>query len=196
MSLVTPDQVRALVETDLDDTQLQEVIDREESMLATRIGPLTGERSVTFYPSAIPPTTGYGLPLGRHVSDVADIAITDALQAVDADQVRLDHDGWGISRPGYLWVGPVVITYTPDDEDSVVAAIIDLVGLRLSTGGSRTGLASENIGGYGYSLGSAGGASAAARTRRRIIASLLRPLGPTSIRLRGASRLDATLPRA
>ena len=188
MSLVTPADVRALVDTDLEDADLQTVIDREEAWLASQIGLLVGERDATFYPSSIPDSHHGALALPRHVGDLSGVTVTDGGAAVT--DVRLSPDGWYLRRPLLRWVGTsVVVTYTPDDQPAVEQAIIDLV--RLVT--TDSGYQSEQIGSYGYSRG--GGRSTRAQ-RRDIVRSLRRPSSARTIRVQGSRREDYPLPLA
>lgn len=190
MSTVTIGQVRALVDTDLEDADLQAVIDRQESWLASQVGPLTGPRAETFYPSAVPDASHGVVPLRRHVSSLANVAVTDAGAAISDSALRLSPDGWYITRPLYRWTGAVVTTYTPDDEAAVVEAVIDLVRLTITD----SGYASEQIGSYGYSKG--GGQRSKRLQRRAIVRSLLRPGNARTIRVQGARRDDGLLPLA
>jgi hypothetical protein len=182
-SVISPADVRALIDTPLDDSDLQTVIDREEGWLATVVGPLTGERSFTYYPSSLPDTYHGTLSLRRHVGSLDDVTVNDAGTDLDNGVLRLVRNGWAIRRPTYRWGGPVIITWTPDDQATVETVIIDLLRLRIND----SGLASENIGGYGYSTG---GGAAVDRRRDRLARSLLEPGRAKTVRVRGADRTD------
>ena len=144
MSLVTLSEVRALVETGLTDVDLQAVLDREEGWLASRIGPLTGERTETFRPT-LPDAPIY---LPRRTDAVV---VTDNAVPVPAA------DLWFVSATGLIrrvnapWTGPVAVTYTPIDVDIVKRAVIELVRGTLA----ETGSDAETIGDYSYSRGDA-----------------------------------------
>lgn len=171
-SLVTPTEVKALVQTSLSDSQLQTVIDREEAWLALRIGQLSGARTQTFYPRR------YNEPLylKRYTSSVT---VTNNGEAVTAGEAygnyRLLGEGSIVALVGTQWLssttgigyGPVTVAYTPSDSDAVKAAIIDLIRLRVTD----SGYVSESIGQYSYQTLQAPGARDL--TRRAIVRGLL-----------------------
>lgn len=123
MSLVTIAQVRALIETDLGDSDLQGVVDREEKFLARRIGALSGARSETFH------VYGVDRPLELRRPTSAATATDDGT----AEAVRLLGDGWLVESTAGSWDGPVVVTYTPSDEDEVKAVVLELVRIALAS---------------------------------------------------------------
>lgn len=170
MSLVSVAEVRALVQTDLSDDDLQDVIDREEAWLAGRIGALTGARTETYWPDydAV-------VMLRRRASTVA---VED--NGVAVSDVRFTIDGSYLRRTLGYWTTPVEATYTPNDESEVKAAVIDLVAIRVTDGPYD----SEQIGEYGYTRGSA------RKTRLSVARSLLPHRPATSMRIR--SSLEAT----
>lgn len=141
MSVVTRDEVRARVDTELDDTDLQLLIDDTEAELAGDIGPLVGERTQTFWLDA---GAVDELLLQRRTDAVE---VTDnALLIADAD-VRLLHRGTLIRRALGAWGGPVVeVVYTPNDLAAVKRVVIEL--LRLATADPT--IDSETIGSYRY----------------------------------------------
>lgn len=171
-SLVTPAEVKALVQTSLTDSQLQAVIDREEAWLALRIGQLSGARTQTFYPRR----TGERLYLKRPADSVT---VTNNGETVTAGEAygnyRLLSEGSIVDLVGTQWLsstsgfgnGPVTVAYTPNDSAAVKAAIIDLVRLRVTD----SGYVSESIGQYSYQTAQAPGAREA--TRRAIVRALL-----------------------
>lgn len=168
MSTVTPDQVRALIETELEDVDLQALIDREEAWLATQVGPLTGARTVTFYPGA----SDY-LMLPRYATDLAGLTVTDAGATVT--NLRLAGSGFRLRRETG-WLGTVTVAYTPGDRAAVENAVIDLIKMRLADRGYQ----SEQIGSYGYSTG---GGLAVDRRRQRIVRTLRAPGNARTISL-------------
>src|SRR4051812_15402423 len=98
MSLVSPAQVRALVDTDLSDPDLADVIAREEAALARAIGPLAGERTETMYIAWHP--DAHELPLAlRRPTDA--VTVEDNGVDVTAD-VRLHGNGRVIEMVGFL----------------------------------------------------------------------------------------------
>lgn len=188
MSLVTPAQVRALVDTDLSDADLADVIAREESALARVIGPLAGERTETAYISTHPDTAELPIILRRPTDTVE---VTD--NGVDATAlVRVQADGRRVARTDTLtWTGPVAVTYTPTDELEVERVVIELTRLTLT----ETGYLSETIGEYSYSRGARGGAANPTESARgRLIATLLPHIPPHSMRTPTSRRLYDTRP--
>jgi hypothetical protein len=164
MSLVTPAQVKALVQTSLSDADLQVIIDREEGWLAGRIGALSGSRTETFYPRR----GVEHLHLRRPTNSVT---VTDG-DLVDPDDYRLLYGGTVVERVTGSWGDTVTVTYTPNDSAAIATAIIDLIRLRTTD----TGFVSERIGQYSYQTAQLPGARE--RTRRAILEGLRKPLCP------------------
>lgn len=123
MSLVTIAEVRALMETDLGDTPLQGVIDREEDYLRGRIGALSGERTETFY------VYGEDRPLELRRPTASVVVEDDGT----AEAIRLVGDGWLVESTVGAWDGPVEATYTPDDEDRVKGVALELIRIALAS---------------------------------------------------------------
>lgn len=174
MSLTTVAQLRALVPATQTESQLQEVIDREEYWLAHELrGTLAGSRIQTFYvgdPSAMGlwVDTRVLLPgspiwmmsdrmgllwLLRH-TDTATIAGTppQVFAVVDngvdvTSDIRLVKHGTAVERASGGWNGPIVtVTYTPVDSLEVQRVTIELCRLTLT----ETGFYSEMMGEYRY----------------------------------------------
>ncbi len=151
-SLVSVEEVRALVQTGLTDAQLQAVIDREEAELIRMIGPhyangltvsetLNGDRNRNLY-------------LKRRITSVSSI-VEYLTSTVGTPLDALNFQVWGdegrIERllAGAKWPNcRIVVTYVPQDDNlERKAAIIDLLRLGLS----RSGLKSESVAGeYSY----------------------------------------------
>lgn len=187
MSLVTPAQVRALVETDLEDDDLADVIAREEADLARYIGVLAGERTETLYIALHPAADLLPLVLRRP---------TDAVEVVDNDvtltTVRLRGEGRVVERTDSLaWTGPVEVTYEPNDSLVLERVIIELVRLTLT----ETGYLSETIGDYSYSRGARGGAANPTEAARaNMIRRLLPPSYIHTMRLASARQIADSRP--
>lgn len=161
-SLVTLDEVRAVVETSLGDVDLGAVIDREEAWLATRIGALSGERTVTYWPGVLDwrpvperersdvflPGTDGPLFLSRRTTSVV---VTDAGVSVAAADLRFVPDSGLIRRLRGYWAGPVTVAFSPADTAEVKRVVIELVRGTLS----ETGHDAESIGDYSYTRGTA-----------------------------------------
>lgn len=161
-------QVRALVATDLSDPQLAEVIAREEAILASEVGALSGSRVETFVITDL--ASGLPVRLRRPTSAVAvtegNVATTD---------IRLASNGRVVARvstSGFQpasWLGVVEVTYIPNDTARVVSWVIELVRARLA----ETGFESETDTGYTYSKGAQSHAAVLAAA----IADVLAPPG-------------------
>lgn len=175
-ALVSVAEVRALVRSRLSDSDLGDVIDREEAWLAGKVGALADERVDTFRPGL----GGTTLYLRRRAESVV---VTDAGVVLVADtDYQFSPTTGALSRGTTLaplgWRGPVTVTYTPADEAAVVRAVIELV--RGTVG--ETGLDSETIGDYSYTRGESAGRVSRAGLARSIL--LRRPA--YSMRLRSA----------
>lgn len=183
-SLVSIAEVRALVRTRLSDADLQDVIDREEAWLATKVGALSGERTDTFDPGIL--DTPVYIP--RRAESVV---VTDAGATVSASDITFTPSTGEIRRvvepypyPGPpplepwfpAWNGTVTVTWTPSDGAAVTRAVIELV--RGTVG--ETGMDSEAISGYQYTRG----ASAGRVSRASLVRSILLRRGGYSLRLR------------
>jgi hypothetical protein len=123
-ALLTVDEVREHVETDLSDPALQRIIDAGDAEIVDRLGPLDSQIEVL-------PGGGEYLHLARQASAVTtgvEQLMTEGLglQDVDlqADDFELDADGYRVRRafdgtnPSYTWRGKVTITYVPKDTEA------------------------------------------------------------------------------
>jgi hypothetical protein len=130
----------------------QEMIDGVELWLAGEIGPLTGERTETFY-----------------LSERRDLGIVDGLWlSRRTDSVTLTNDGASLTvdtdyrlingllivhvPTGAGWLETMVAQYTPTDEDLVIEAIYDLLTVR----SLPSNLQSVRIGAYSETYGTGG----------------------------------------
>jgi hypothetical protein len=165
-TVVTVDQVKALVATDLSDSDLEDVIAREEAWLARRIGALTGERTMLCYIAA--PDLDMPLYLTR---------------PMEPSQVRLLGNGTIVERADAHWTGPTVsVTFTPNDDLEVERVIIELVRIGVST----TPFESERIGEYSYSRGTGSAVRSAALLRDDLVKELTPLRGPRTMRLQSS----------
>jgi hypothetical protein len=189
VSLITPADVTALVDTDLTDAELQVVIDREEAALASLIGPLTGVRTEVFYLTH--PQADARLTLRRptdavEVFDNGDIVASDDVRLL-ADHrtlLRLASDTYVYAK----WIGPVEATYEPNDQATLERVLIELTSLSINAPSVSGGLASETIGSYSYTNARTMTAQQTNEQRRRAAyATLLPPRRPTSIHLRSSN---------
>lgn len=171
MSLVSVAEVQARnVGAELSDSALQDVIDAAEAYLARHIGTLSGERTETFYPRR-----GYeALYLRRSTDSVVVENNGDTLTAGDSvGNFRLLYSGSVVELVSGDWIsgtdiGPVSVTYTPNDEALVKEAVVGLVRLNLSDGP----FVSERIGDYSYQKAQGGGSSLEP-ARNEIVKSIL-----------------------
>jgi hypothetical protein len=161
MSIISTDELRARVETDLEEAALQDLIDGEEGWLAAELkGPLTGERTQTLWPRQAAPDDAawrsgviltqplvWPAPNGPLwlLRPTDEVEVTDAGAAVT---VRLLHSGWQIelSDSDASWEGPVVATYEPNDLDLVRRAVAGLCQITLAD----QGYVSQRFGNYNY----------------------------------------------
>lgn len=148
--VVTAGQVRALVETPLSDVLLEEIISREQDLLADEIGPLTGERTEVITVSA--GATSASVRTRRRTATGSLSVLANGATTTD---LRLGGDGRTITplaSSGYqrgYWAGALEVTYTPADRAKVETWLIELVRARLAT----TGFASETAETYSYTAG-------------------------------------------
>jgi hypothetical protein len=132
--LVSPDTVRAVVKTSLSDSELADVIEREEAILAAR-----SARSPGRVPRRSPSPTGpiaTPVRLRRPTSAIIvtedNVTTTDVRLGADARTVqRLTASGWSAGA----WTGAVEATYTPNDAARVTSWVIELVRARLTETG-------------------------------------------------------------
>jgi len=188
VSVISPADVTALVDTDLDSTELQAVIDREEAELASIIGPLTGNRTELFLITTAQRSSRLTL---RRTTDA--VTVTDNGSAVAEADIRLLADQRSIMRyitatgDPYIrgdWFGPVEVTYEPNDLSHIERVLIELVSLGISAPSANGELASETIGSYAYTRARTATAALTPEQRRRsLIAGLLPRPTATSVRL-------------
>lgn len=146
MSLVSPADVKALINTSISDTDLQTVIDRVEAQINARIGApqtdayatevvktLRGEGEFLFMPTEIYSVSG----------------IVEDASTLTSDQYQTWAGGVIERLPEEShWGDRVVVTYKPTDDRLMRAqVIIDLVRIVIE----RTAMKSESIAGeYSY----------------------------------------------
>lgn len=146
-SLVSPANVKALVNTSLSDEDLQDVIDRVEAQVTEKIGvPWTDDDA----PAEVVKTMrGEGASLFFPTEIHAVISIVEDETTLDADQYRVWGGGVIERLPiGADWGDRCVVTYQPvDDRLKRTQVIIDLVRLVIE----RTAMKAESIAGeYSY----------------------------------------------
>ena len=148
MSLVVLADAQARAGSDV----TQDMIDEEEAWLVSQIGPLTGERTETFYlPSRVAGTVD-ALYLSRR-TDAVDGFTSDGTALTDYRLV----ENYIVERnydADESWSDPLVVTYTPNDEEVLKGVIYDLLTYRMLP----TNLQSVRIGAYSETYGT-GGAS-------------------------------------
>ena len=130
----------------------QAMIDGVEDWLSGQIGPLTGERTETFYLSERRNLNIVdGLWLSRR-TDAVDITSDGDALVLDTDYHLIN--GLLVQRLelGEAWGNTVVATYTPTDTDLVTEAIYDLLTVR----SLPQNLQSVRIGAYSETYGTGG----------------------------------------
>jgi hypothetical protein len=159
--ILTVDEIRAYVDTDLDDASLQRLVDSAEEAIVAYAGP-PGE--VTQLVDG-----GVGrLALARPASAMTTVTESrgTTTTTLDADDYRIRADGYVLERlntgtnPRSTWYGQISLTYTPVADTATREAVqIELVRIDLasSSGGGGGGLKSESIGDYSASFGSSDG---------------------------------------
>lgn len=152
------------------DSVTQAMIDEEEEWLASKIGPLTGERTETFFLPAHISGTIDGLYLSRR---------TDAVTAFTGDGTALTQyellDGYIIERNSDAtdsWDDPLIVTYTPNDTNIVKGVIYDLLTYRTLP----SNLQSVRIGAYSETYATGAG-SGAGRVRNNLLGKILTGTG-------------------
>jgi hypothetical protein len=151
MSLVAVEEVRALIETPLEDEGLEAIIEREEAVMVKRIG--------ANYDPLVPIVEvwegdGKELFLNRPITTITTITEATCLgadpTALTTDEFHIWHKQGRLTRlPRWkCWGAVVTVTYQPeDDNETRKALLIELLRLTLE----RTGLKSENVAGeYSY----------------------------------------------
>jgi len=134
------------------DSVTQDMIDGVELWLAGEIGPLTGERTETFFLSERRDLREVdGLWLSRRADSVELTNDGDAL--VDGTDYRLINELL-VQRiaDGAVWGDTIVSTYTPNDEAQVTEGIIGL----LTFASLPQNLQSVRIGAYSETYGTGG----------------------------------------
>jgi hypothetical protein len=148
----------------------QDMIDEEEAWLAVQVGPLTGERTETYYlPSRLtgPVDAVY---LSRRTDAVTDFtaagaALTD-YRLVSGYIVERTFDA------DESWTDPLVVTYTPNDEELVKSVLYDLLTHR----SLPSNLQSVRIGAYSETYATGGGKGSGA-VRRALVGKILTSAG-------------------
>ena len=186
MSLVSLGDVRARVQTDLGDAELQAIIDAEEAELAQRIGPLTGEieQSYTFDLA----DQVEAIYLARPATD-GTLTIEDPTgTALAGTDIRITWGGRRVERAIGIFGGPVLARYTVADEAANRRRVIELV--RIAT--TDPTVDSETIGSYRYSRATLTAGDLDAWRERIYSQALARPpglgrLGTIAVRSRTAT---------
>lgn len=153
-NVLSTDAARVLVDTNLNDADLETVIGYEEAWLARRVGQLTGERAQRLVPRAYSDSSRLYL-----LRPTDSVEVSDAGTDLDPAAFTLVENGRAIEVVSGAWVaaglwplGVVEATYTPNDEDEVKRVVIELLRLTLV----ETGFRAETIGAYSYTRDSSG----------------------------------------
>jgi len=152
MSLLTADELRALVQTGLDDADLQRIIDREEAEVIAQYGAHYTDASTPV--SEVVSGGGCNLFLKRRISAVSSIAEASTLGGTATTLTASQYYVWPgqgrITRlpEGTAWGSQVTVSYVPaDDRPLRRQVLIELVRLALE----QTAMQSESVAGeYSY----------------------------------------------
>lgn len=152
-SLVSPDEVKVLVNTSVSDVNLQTVIDRVEADITDRIGAPQNDGLTV---SVVKTLEGGGCELFFPTEVASIVSVVEYYGLPGETGTTLDTDEYQIWSGGVLerlppegvWARRCVVTYKPaDDRPKRKQAIIDLVRIELE----RTAMKSESIAGeYSY----------------------------------------------
>jgi hypothetical protein len=147
-SLVSPADVKALINTSMSDANLQTVIDRVEAQITARIGaPQTDTYTTEVVKTMRGDEDGLYLFMPTEIYSVS--GIVEDLNTLMSDQYQTWAGGVIERLPEYShWGDRCVVTYKPTDDRLVRAqVIIDLVRIVIE----RTAMKSESIAGeYSY----------------------------------------------
>jgi hypothetical protein len=129
-----------------DDTAAQNIINEQEAWLARRLGgPLTGERTETFYTAGAEGK----LSLARFTDEVA--VVDNGVTLAPADIRLIDRGSAiiiGADVVNRWWTGPyVAVTYEPNDKTEVKRVLYQLIAWEADP---PTVLQGERIGSYSY----------------------------------------------
>jgi hypothetical protein len=145
-SLISPENVKALVNTSLSDLNLQDVIDRVEAQIVERIGePQTDGMATTI--TKVMRGEGYYLFMPTEIHAV--VSIVEDGNTLTGDEYQTWAGGVIERLPNEsYWGDRMTVVYKPvDDRKKRSQVIIDLVRLVLE----RTAMKSESIAGeYSY----------------------------------------------
>jgi hypothetical protein len=149
MSLLTTDELRQHVETDLSDEALQRIIDAQEERIDDRCG-ASGTQTQAFSPNYSNVLFPY-----RKVASITSIVETvgDTSTTLAADDYRvvngkrIDRLGTG-TNPRTYWAPDVLVSYVPEGKtDQRITVLINLCKLDIE----YSGLKSESIGDHSES---------------------------------------------
>ena len=146
MSLVTPTDVKALINTSMSDENLQTVIDRVEAQITARIG---APQTDAYATEVVKTMRGEGEYLFMPTEIYSVSSIVEDTSTLTSDQYQTWAGGVIERLPeDSHWGDRVVVTYKPTDDRLVRAqVIIDLVRIVIE----RTAMKSESIAGeYSY----------------------------------------------
>ena len=176
--MLTVDEARVLITTSISDVDLLDIIAREEAWLARRIGPLDGERIESFV-----------IDDGDEVLELQRPGIISLVEDASGAIIDYEYRGWSdIILTAGTWDTLAEVTYVPNDDDEVKRALVTLTRLVVA----ETAFQSES------SQSHAAVVSHADQRQMRWAAwrSLLRPMRPTTVRLRSAIPAGGTTIRS
>ena len=168
MSLV----VLATAQARAGDSVTQEMIDGVEEWLVGEIGPLTGDRTETFYLSERRDlATVDGLWLSRRTDLLTSLTNDGTALTLDTDYRLINGILILQVSTGASWGDTMVATYTPNDTDQVTEAIYDLLTLRML----QPNLQAVRIGAYSETYFPSGGFTGGQASALRQILTRIKP---------------------
>jgi hypothetical protein len=145
-SLVSPTDVKALINTSMSDANLQTVIDRVEAQIIKRIG---APQTDTYETEIVKTMRGEGPYLFTPAEIYSVVSIVEDDNSLTSDEYQTWAGGVIERLPmNESWGNRVVVTYKPVDDRLIRAqVVIDLVRIEIE----RTAMRSESIAGeYSY----------------------------------------------
>lgn len=152
MSLLTVDEARALINTALNEAQLQMVINREEAEIVKRLGAVyDGTTAIVETVSGLTRNVYLRRGIGSVSAVTERLTIDDSPVTLEADDYFVWSEEGRLERKprGQSWGAVVTVTYISTDDRQIWKQILtELVRIALE----RTAMKSESVAGeYSYS---------------------------------------------
>ena len=171
MSLITPAHFRRQVESDLNDTEIQHLIDGVEDEIVQGFGP-----HVTQVDELEEAQLATVLFLSRPASEITTVTetVADTETVLETDDFSLSADGWRIKRLSdgtngrTVWGDTVVVAYVPEEENRKRENVL-IAMLKMDI--QFNGLDTEKVGDW------QGSQKDYEKTRKQILGRLSRRMG-------------------